>query len=55
MLSLAACGEDTSARKIAVEKVLAVQIFTVENQTIQREITAVGTVRYRRETPLGFT
>ncbi len=55
VLSLAACGEDTSAGKTAVEKVQPVQIFTVETQKFQREISAVGTVRYRRETPLGFT
>jgi RND family efflux transporter MFP subunit len=32
-----------------------VEIFTVGAQSLQREINAVGTVRYRRETPLGFT
>ncbi|WP_409646623.1 efflux RND transporter periplasmic adaptor subunit [Sphingorhabdus sp.] len=52
---LAGCGDSTTETKVAVEAIMPVEIFTVGNQSLEREINAVGTVRYRRETPLGFT
>jgi RND family efflux transporter MFP subunit len=55
LLPLAGCGESAGDRKIATDIVYPVEIFTVEKQTLERAINAVGTVRYRRETPLGFT
>lgn len=52
---LAGCGDGARETKVAAETLLPVEIFTVGNQSLEREINAVGTVRYRRETPLGFT
>ncbi|MES2782917.1 MAG: efflux RND transporter periplasmic adaptor subunit [Pseudomonadota bacterium] len=52
---LAGCGNDATETKVAAETTVPVEIFTVSNQSVEREINAVGTVRYRRETPLGFT
>jgi len=53
--SLVGCSDSASESKVAPKAALPVEIFTVENQSAEREINAVGTVRYRRETPLGFT
>lgn len=52
---LAACGEDKVATKTVADEVHPVQVVTVQQESLQRTINAVGTVRYRRETPLGFT
>jgi len=54
---LAGCSDSApeSESKVAPKAALPVEIFIVENQSAEREINAVGTVRYRRETPLGFT
>ena len=52
---LLGCGGASSDTNAAPKADLPVQVFTVEKQSLQREIQAVGTVRYRRETPLGFT
>ncbi len=49
------CGGTKSDTEAAPKADLPVQVFTVEKQSLQREVQAVGTVRYRRETPLGFT
>ncbi len=54
-LLLAGCGEGAEPSKTVAETANPVQIFTVEKQNIVREINAIGTVRYRRETPLAFT
>lgn len=37
------------------EEVFPVQVMTVQPSNMVQTISAVGTVRYRRETPLGFT
>ena len=55
LVALASCGEKSGSKKAAVETAQVVRVFTVEKENLQREISAVGTVRYRRETPLGFT
>ena len=55
IVALAGCGEASDSKKAAVETAQVVRVFTVEKESLQREISAVGTVRYRRETPLGFT
>ena len=55
LVSLAACGDKPNETKSAAQTVQPVQVFTMRKQSLQREISAVGTVRYRRETPLGFT
>jgi len=55
VIPLASCGDNSGNSKIAAQPVHPVQVFTVEKQSLVREINAVGTVRYRRETPLGFT
>jgi membrane fusion protein (multidrug efflux system) len=52
---LVACGEEKAATKNASDEVHPVQVVTVQQEKLQRIINAVGTVRYRRETPLGFT
>lgn len=41
--------------KAAVDEIHPVQVMTVQQDNLQRTLNAVGTVRYRRETPLGFT
>jgi membrane fusion protein (multidrug efflux system) len=55
LLLLAACGEDKVVTKTAADEIHPVQVVTVQQENLQRTINAVGTVRYRRETPLGFT
>ncbi len=52
---LAACGGDKAPDKAPSDDVLPVQVVTVQQESLQRVINTVGTVRYRRETPLGFT
>jgi RND family efflux transporter MFP subunit len=52
---LAACGEQKAATRKAADEVHPVRVFIVQPENLQRTINAVGTVRYRRETPLGFT
>jgi len=39
----------------AEEKLPSVEVLSVQPSNLRRNITAVGTLRYRRETPLGFT
>lgn len=55
LLLLTACGEDKAVTKAAADEIHPVQVVTVQQENLQRTIDAVGTVRYRRETPLGFT
>ena len=55
LISLSGCSESARESKRAPKAAFPVEIFTVRNQSVEREINAVGTVRYRRETPLGFT
>ncbi len=49
------CGGDTAAKPAAVDEVFPVQVLSVQPANLQQRISVVGTVRYRRETPLGFT
>lgn len=51
---LTACGGNDGPKK-AQEEVFPVQVMTVQPENLLRTINAVGTVRYRREVPLGFT
>lgn len=37
------------------EEVFPVRVIAVQPASLQRNISAIGTLRYRRETPLGFT
>lgn len=55
LTALVGCSDSGSESAFAPKPALPVEIFTVGNQNAEREINAVGTVRYRRETPLGFT
>lgn len=55
LLLLASCGGDNTATKAAVDEVYPVQVMTVLPENLIRTLNAAGTVRYRRETPLGFT
>jgi RND family efflux transporter MFP subunit len=52
---LAACGEEKAVPKAASDEIHPVQVVTVQQENLRRTIDAVGTIRYRRETPLGFT
>lgn len=55
LLVIAACGEDKAATKAAADEIYPVQVMSVQPENMLRTLNAVGTVRYRRETPLGFT
>jgi RND family efflux transporter MFP subunit len=52
---LASCGDEEAVTKSATDEIYPVRVVTVQQENLQRIINAVGTVRYRRETPLGFT
>jgi membrane fusion protein (multidrug efflux system) len=52
---LQGCGDNEAAKPATVDDVFPVQILTVQPGNVVRTLDAVGTVRYRRETPLGFT
>lgn len=54
-LTLSACGEKKPAKVAQTEETFPVQTMVVQQSNMQRTLTAVGTMRYRRETPLGFT
>ncbi len=54
-LFLTACGGGKPEAKATPEEILPVQVINVQPGSALRTISAVGTVRYRRETPLGFT
>lgn len=54
-LSLSACGQSTEKKAAPVEETFPVQTVTVQTGNMVRTLSVVGTVRYRRETPLGFT
>jgi RND family efflux transporter MFP subunit len=49
------CGEKEADKAAHSEEVFPVQVMTVQPGNMLQTISAVGTVRYRRETPLGFT
>ncbi len=53
--ALYACGAAKSEKVAPAEETFAVQIVTVQTGSMVRTLSVVGTVRYRRETPLGFT
>lgn len=52
---LASCGDGKPAARPASEDIFPVQVMQVQTGNLVRTINAVGTIRYRRETPLGFT
>ena len=49
------CSDDKAATKTAADEIFPVEVMTVQQDSLRRTLNAVGTVRYRRETPLGFT
>lgn len=55
LVVLAACGEEKAVPKVASSEIHPVQVVAVQQENLRRTINAVGTVRYLRETPLGFT
>ena len=55
LIIVASCGESKVATKTAADEIHPVQVMTVQQENMLRTLSAVGTVRYRRETPLGFT
>lgn len=52
---LAACSGGDKQKQAAAAEIHPVRTMTVQPENMLRTINAVGTVRYRRETPLGFT
>jgi RND family efflux transporter MFP subunit len=55
VISLAACSDKKPQETLKAEDVFPVQTIIVQPGNLTRTLSAVGTVRYRRETPLGFT
>jgi RND family efflux transporter MFP subunit len=55
LLLLIACGGNHEATTAAADEVHPVRVMTVKRDDMMRTLNAVGTVRYRRETALGFT
>ncbi len=55
LIIVASCGESKVVTKTAADEIHPVQVMTVQQENMLRTLSAVGTVRYRRETPLGFT
>ena len=55
LIIVASCGENKVETKTAADEIHPVQVMTVQQENMLRTLSAVGTVRYRRETPLGFT
>jgi RND family efflux transporter MFP subunit len=56
LLTLAACdSKNTKDGKVSAEEAISVQTYRVQATNLVRTIHAVGTIRHRRETPLGFT
>lgn len=53
--ALSACGAAKSEKATPAEETFPVQTVTVQTGNMVRTLSTVGTVRYRRETPLGFT
>lgn len=49
------CGAKEDDKAALSEEIFPVQVVAVQSGTLLQTISAVGTVRYRRETPLGFT
>lgn len=49
------CGEKEAEKAAHSEEIFPVQVMAVQPGNMLQTISAVGTVRYRRETPLGFT
>jgi RND family efflux transporter MFP subunit len=54
-VSLTACSKETPTAKPKTDAAFPVQTIIVAPGNMVRTLNAVGTVRYRRETPLGFT
>jgi RND family efflux transporter MFP subunit len=54
-LLLAGCNKPNKAKPAAQDDILPVTVIAVQPSNQLRTINAVGTIRYRRETPLGFT
>lgn len=55
LASLVGCGSGKAEKTAPTEETFPVQTMTVQPGNMLRTLSAVGTVRYRRETPLGFT
>ena len=55
LLLVIGCGEDKAATKTSADEIFPVQVVRVQQENLLRTLSAVGTIRYRRETPLGFT
>lgn len=52
---LSGCSNGKAEKASASDEIFPVQTITVQPSNMLRTLSAVGTVRYRRETPLGFT
>ncbi len=54
-LAVSGCNEAKPKAKAIVAEIVPVQVITLQASNLVRTINAVGTIRYRQETPLGFT
>lgn len=52
---LSGCGDQDADKAATSEEIFPVQVMNVQPGNMVQTISVVGTVRYRRETPLGFT
>lgn len=55
MSLLSGCGDQDADKAATSEEIFPVQVMNVQPGNMVQTISVVGTVRYRRETPLGFT
>lgn len=57
VIALSACSGEKEGKPASKkqDEIFPVQVIKVQESSLQRTIDAVGTIRYRRETPLGFT
>lgn len=55
--TVGACSSDKEGKPAAAaqDEAFPVEVIKVQEASLQRTVNAVGTVRFRRETPLGFT
>ncbi len=54
-MALLGCADDAPEAAPASDEIAPVRVIVAQPSAENRSVSAVGTVRYRRETPLGFT
>ena len=55
--TVSGCSSEKEGKPAAAaqDEAFPVEVIKVQEASLQRTVNAVGTIRYRRETPLGFT